>query len=96
MKTPKHPMQPIVWAGDTIRFKENAIIRYLIDHGSISLNDIAVLASDPSNGFTRNDQEQLAQLIGYSVSGFGDLPYASKETVAAADEIADTLLQKKR
>lgn len=91
MAEPKHPMQPIVWVGDTIRFKQNNIVRYLIDHGSISLNQIAALAQDGRSGFTQEDQEQLAQLIGYSVSGFGDLSYASEETVAQADEIAARL-----
>lgn len=30
---PKHPMQPVVWRGKVIRFKENAIVRYLLDAG---------------------------------------------------------------
>jgi hypothetical protein len=93
---PKHPMQPIMWVGNTIRFKANNIVRYLIDHGSISLNNIAVLASDPANGFTKQDQMQLAQLIGYSVSGYGDLSYASKKSVVEADEIAAKLATAKR
>ena len=31
-------------------------------------------------GFSQEDQEQFAQLIGYSVSGFGDLSYVSDDT----------------
>lgn len=88
MREPKHPMQPIVWVNDVVRFKANNIIRHIIDHGSISLKDIAMLAGDPENGFTQEDQEQLAQLIGYSVSGFGDLSYASEMAVEEADRIA--------
>jgi hypothetical protein len=39
---------------------------------------------------------QLAQLIGYSVSGYGDLSYASDESVARADTIARKLLKEKK
>lgn len=42
-------------------------------------------------GFPQDDQEQFAQLIGYSVSGFASLSYASEATVRVADEIANTL-----
>jgi hypothetical protein len=38
---------------------------------------------------------QLAQLIGYSVSGYGDLSYASRKSVRLADEIAEKLIRKK-
>ena len=33
-----------------------------------------------SRVFSIEDREQFAQLIGYSVSGFGDLSYVSDET----------------
>jgi len=85
----KHPMQPIVMVGNVIRFKQNAIVRYLLDNGGIDLNKIAV------QGFSDEDQMQFAQLIGYSVSGYGDLNYASAESVAAADEIAAALCDQK-
>jgi hypothetical protein len=41
--------------------------------------------------FDADERMQLAQLIGYSVSGYGDLSYASRESVERADEIADAL-----
>lgn len=88
-------MQPIVWVNDVIRFKQNNIVAYLIDKGSINLNQIAYLAADPANGFTQEDQEHLAQLIGYSVAGFGGLSYASPETVEKADEIADAMIEER-
>lgn len=71
----KNPIQPLYKddAG-TIRFKENKIVRYLLDNGGISLNDLALLE------FPQGDEEQFAQLIGYSLSGFGDLPYVSDKT----------------
>lgn len=77
----KHPMQPIVVDYGTYRFQKNAIVAHLLDHGGFDMNKLATME------FPRKDREQFAQLIGYSVSGFGDLPYASKKTVAKADEI---------
>lgn len=90
-KKVEHPMQPIVWdKHGVIRFKKNAIIEHLVDHGSIGLNAIASL------DFSREDEEQLAQLIGYSVSGFGDLSYARRTTVAKADKISDAMVRKRK
>ena len=79
----KHPMQPI-YRDETgvTRFKKNHIVRYLLDHGWIDLNKIAVMS------FADEDREQFAQLIGYSVSGFGELSYASPESIATADLMA--------
>lgn len=74
-----HPIQPL--AADehgVLRFKQNAIVRYLLDHGGIDLNQIAVLPFDNA------DREQFAQLIGYSLGGFGDLEYVSNETYETA------------
>lgn len=80
----KHPMQPIeMTPSGVVRFKKNAVVRYLLDEGGITLNDLATRIE-----FSREDREQFAQLLGYSVSGFGELSYASPETVAAADLIA--------
>lgn len=79
-------MQPIVVdENGTKRFKANAIVRYLIDHGSIDLNTIAALE------FPQEDREQFAQLIGTSLSLFGDLPYVSDETYTIAKEMAEKL-----
>jgi hypothetical protein len=76
-KLSKHPMQPIEMVDGVARFKRNAIVGYL---ASGRLNELAAL------DFPREDWEQLAQLIGYSVSGFGDLSYASEEAIEKADE----------
>ena len=84
-----HPMQEIVWVDKVIRFRKNAIVSALLDHASegrkLDLNDIARM------GFSVADQMQLAQLIGYSVSGFGDLSYAERDVVRRADAKADRL-----
>ena len=89
-----HPTQPIGWDGNgVIRFKRNAIVRALLDEcterGGLDLN--AVSRGVARGQFTNEDQIQLAQLIGYSVSGFGDLDYVPHEAVAAADEAAERI-----
>lgn len=67
---PPHPMQPVVRMDDGVhRFKPNAIVQHLLDKGTVDLNAIARLP------FSREDRTQFAQLIGYSVSGAGDLSY---------------------
>ena len=79
----KHPIQPI--APDdrgTPRFKQNAIVVFLLDNGGFTMNDLAM------KDFPREDREQFAQLIGYSVDGFAELSYASPESIAAADRMA--------
>lgn len=64
------PHQPIREDSNGVqRFRENAIVRYLLDNGSTDMNKLAVLS------FPREDRIQFAQLIGYSVCGFGDLDY---------------------
>lgn len=76
----KHPIQPLERDHrGVIRFKSNAIVRHLLDHGGITLNDIARL------DFSREDREQFAQLIGYSHSGSSDLSYVSDEVWDAAE-----------
>lgn len=94
MSQTPHPMQPVVWVDDVIRFRENAIVRYLLDHGGIDLNRLASMPgeSDTYGGaFSPEDWQQFAQLIGYSISGYGDLSYVTDESYAAADKAADVL-----
>lgn len=66
-----HPIQPLTKdANGTLRFKENKIVSDLLDvaskHG-LSLNDIAL------RSYSHEDRRQLAQLIGYSLNGYGEL-----------------------
>lgn len=75
----KHPLQPLVVEADgVVRFKGNAIVRALLDVGPLDMNKLAVLP------FSREDREQFAQLIGCTLSGFGELSYVSDETYEAA------------
>jgi hypothetical protein len=70
----KHPIQPLVIdPRGTLRFKSNAIVRWLLDNGPHTMNDIA------RGDFSREDREQFAQLIGYSHSGSADLGYVSDD-----------------
>lgn len=77
--TPRHPIQPlIVDPHGTPRFKKNAIVSYLLDHGGIDMNHLACI------DVPDEDREQFAQLIGYSLGGFSELSYVSDDTYAAA------------
>lgn len=75
----KHPIQPLETdEHGVLRFKPNAIVRYLLDSGPFDLNHLA------RHGFSEEDFGQFAQLIGYSLDGFGTLSYVKDETYGAA------------
>lgn len=80
----KHPMQPVLIVNGVARFKPNAIVKMLLDRGEFDMNKIAAM------NFDSDDRNQFAQLIGYSVDGFGELSYADPEIVADADAEADS------
>ncbi len=74
-----HPHQPLgTDENGTLRFKQNKIVRFLIDMGPFDMNKLAMM------NFSDEDRVQFAQLIGYSRSGFGDLSYVSDEAYEAA------------
>lgn len=85
MKDP-HPMQPVIKDVGVLRFRENAIVRYLLDlarkHKITDLNSLAELP------FSQDDREQFAQLIGYTITGYHELSYVSDESAAQASELA--------
>ena len=78
----RNPMQLLVIEDGVIRFRENRIVRYLMDKGGVGLNELAV--ADFSMKFTQDDWEQFYQLIGYSVAGFHELGRVSDETAMMA------------
>ena len=87
LDSPCHPRQPIVVDTHGVaRFKKNEIVRCLLDAGPFDMNHLGV------GRFSREDREQFAQLIGYSVSGFGDLSYASDEVYDEAAAEVETKL----
>jgi hypothetical protein len=77
-----NPIQP-TYTDDlgTVRFKPNSIVEVIFENCPYNLTDLA------KRHFTQTDREQFAQLIGYSVSGFNDLYYASTQTVEAVDRM---------
>jgi hypothetical protein len=85
-----HPMQPVGFDPHGVaRFKPNAIVEFLLEHGGFDMNDLGV------RGFSAEDQMQFAQLIGYSASGYCSLSYVSEESKDAADAAAEQLLKKR-
>jgi len=80
----KHPMQPLYFDDyGTIRFKKNEIVEFLLDNGEFDMNKLAHIE------FSDEDREQFAQLIGYSVGGFGELSYVSDDAYYAAMNAVD-------
>lgn len=79
-------MQNIEICDGVARFRINEIVKFLLDNGPYDMNAIARLP------FSKEDRMQFAQLIGYSVCGFGDLSYSDPDVVAAADAQAESLL----
>lgn len=73
------PLQPISDDENGVqRFVENRIVSKLLDAGPLDMNDLAIM------DFSQQERIQFAQLIGYSVSGFGSLSYVDEETYGAA------------
>lgn len=86
MRDPQ-PMQPVIKDdGGDLRFRENAIVRYLLDlarkHKIADLNSLAELP------FSQDDREQFAQLIGYAITGYHELSYVSDESATQASVLA--------
>ena len=89
-------MQPIGWddTGKVIRFKQNKIVDWLLETSKFNLNDIIVMVYNGT--FTREDYDQLMQLIGYSTSGYAELHFSPEETIDKAWEIADALSKERK
>lgn len=87
-KTTHHPIQPLALdASGVLRFKENKIVDDLLSYSrerGFGLNEIAV------RDYTREDRQQLAQLIGYSLSGYGELTsYVDDDAYGIAERMAN-------
>lgn len=89
--TGRHPMQPVEWDGcGVLRFRENPIVRYVLEKGGIDLNDLARVSV--AEGWKAEDHSHFAQLIGYSVSGWSGLSYVSASECVAANRRCATVL----
>ncbi len=75
-----HPMQPFEMVGKVLRFKENPIVSYLLEKGGLDMNHLAC------QDFTEEDRQHFAQLIGYSLSGWGTLSYVNDQKWQEAQE----------
>ncbi|MBK9580323.1 MAG: hypothetical protein IPO40_24930 [Fibrobacteres bacterium] len=85
----RNPIQPLsLDSRGVMRFKENKIIRNMLDRatqkGIMDLNSIAC------EDYSQEDRQQFAQLIGYSLSGYGELSYVDDSSFATASEMAET------
>lgn len=79
------PIQPLyVDEHQVQRFEQNKIVRRLLDEGPFDMNDI-----DRWQDISDEDREQFAQLIGYSLSGFGELSYVKDDTYDIAERMAE-------
>lgn len=87
--TTSYTPQPLVWDNDVIRFRQNKIVRYLLDAGPFDLSDLGLMP------FDREDREQFAQLIGYSAGGFGELDYTTDEVASKIVKLAAAMIDKR-
>jgi hypothetical protein len=87
------PMQPIVQDDrGVLRFRENAIARTLLDRDTDRGRVYPAFPARSDGGlnwiamqrFSQADQEQFAQIIGYSISGYHELSYVSDKSAAQA------------
>ena len=84
MQEPKHPVQPLIKDEDgRLRFKVNKIVRFLKDQSKFDLNTLHDMP------FSTEDWVQFNQLCGYSLDGWGDLSYVTKEDYRRATDQLD-------
>jgi hypothetical protein len=83
-------IQPLVWDDDIIRFKSNEIVRFLLDSYAPGLNSIRIMP------FSRDDYQQLMQLIGYSVDGYSSLSCASQRVLRKIDPKETKMINKRK
>lgn len=87
---PAMPMQPIHVAPDGyVRFAANRLVRHLLDEATAGRKcDMNALAWVE---VTQSERMQFAQLIGYSISGYGELSYVTDESYDAAWKAAQRM-----
>lgn len=90
--TKPHPNQAMeIDSEGVVRWRGNPIIRALLGASTasgIGLNELARMEIG-----TAEDWAQFAQLLGYSVSGWGSLSYVGNRAANAADVEAAKLLK---
>ncbi|WP_183042608.1 hypothetical protein [Enterobacter sp. R1(2018)] len=85
------PMQSLaIDSHGTLRFTENQIVRKLLDFATTNgygLNEMAL------DDYSDDDRMQLAQLIGYSLSGYAMLSYVTDESFIRANKLMPRLFE---
>lgn len=82
-----HPIQPLTKdKNGVLRFQENAIVYHLYEYSKTrgcGMNELACM------DFSKEDRQQFAQLIGYSLSGYSELTsYVTDDAYGAAVEVS--------
>ena len=96
MAKKRFPLQPIyIDEHGIVRFRPNKIVAFLMHWARSRGMDLNKLC-DMGTLFDARDWEQFSQLTGYSVSGWGDLSYVSRDSISRADDRAEKLLNKKK
>lgn len=75
--TSRYPNQPLTEVSGILRFEANPIVEWLCTEKS-NMTDIAIFAAE--NDIKDKYIRQIAQLVGYSVSGYGSLSYVDDES----------------
>lgn len=86
MAKAKLPLQPLyIDKHKVVRFRENKVLEALREAAAqrgFTLNDLAVM------DLPREDWQQFAQLIGYSLSGYSELSYVTDKAYERAAKAA--------
>lgn len=88
MKELTNPMQPVFIDNyGASQFKSNKIVKFLYEQLHGGMNTLMQM------DFTKNDRQQFAQLIGYSVSGYSELNYVDETAYLRAQAQAETNIE---
>jgi hypothetical protein len=90
MSNQRNPLQPMELVNGVMRFKRNKIVDDLLDFATPNGFDMNRIVG--RGDYSQTDLEQFAQLIGYSLCGFHELPYVSDETATEASIVAKTIV----
>ena len=79
-----HEKDVVVRGDGKLCYRTNTVIRYLVDAGSISINDLWNVYSI-ADGFSLDDMLEFYRLIGYPLEGFEEI-WHEKDPATCSDE----------
>lgn len=88
-RTKQLPMQPLEKVNGILRFRKNRLVDFLLEQYKPGLNKLATL------GYSNEEWQQFAQLIGYSVDGWGTLSYVGERAWKRAERMAEAFESRK-